>query len=76
MESARKMALLFGVLFIITFITSIPALLLYAPVLDIPTTLLAPVPTPACSGSLFRGPSHHLKHRHRRRAVPDRQVAK
>jgi len=33
-DSARKMSLLFGVLFTITFITSIPALLLYGPVLD------------------------------------------
>jgi hypothetical protein len=33
-DSARKMARLFGVLYIITFITSIPALLLYGPVLD------------------------------------------
>ncbi len=34
MNSARKIALLFGVLYIFTFITSIPALLLYGPVLD------------------------------------------
>ncbi|MEP6697626.1 MAG: DUF4386 domain-containing protein [Pseudonocardiales bacterium] len=34
MDSPRRLALLFGVLYIITFITSIPALLLYGPVLD------------------------------------------
>jgi Domain of unknown function (DUF4386) len=33
-DSTRKTSLLFGVLFIITFITSIPALLLYGPVLN------------------------------------------
>jgi hypothetical protein len=33
-NSTRRMALLFGVLFIITFITSIPAVLLYGPVLN------------------------------------------
>ncbi len=34
MGSGRKMSILFGALFTITFITSIPALLLYGPVLD------------------------------------------
>jgi hypothetical protein len=33
-DSTRKASLLFGVLFIVTFITSIPALLLYGPVLN------------------------------------------
>jgi hypothetical protein len=33
-RSSRKIAVLFGVLYIITFITSIPALLLYGPLLD------------------------------------------
>lgn len=39
-ESANKAARLAGVLFIITFITSIPALLLYGPVLDNPDYIL------------------------------------
>ena len=34
MHSTRRIAFVAGVLFIITFVTSIPALLLYAPVLD------------------------------------------
>ncbi len=36
MSSTRKIALVAGVLFVITFITSIPALVLYGPVLDGP----------------------------------------
>lgn len=40
MDSTRKIALIFGALYIITFITSIPALLLYGPVLDDPKYII------------------------------------
>jgi hypothetical protein len=39
--SAQKAARIFGVLYLITFVTSIPALLLYQPVLDDPVGYIA-----------------------------------
>ena len=49
-ERARRIALVAGVLFLITFVTSIPALLLFQPVLDDPAaTSPAPAPTTASS---------------------------
>jgi hypothetical protein len=46
--SARKLAVIFGVLYLITFVTSIPALGLYQPVLDDPRGYIAGgVRTPA-----------------------------
>ena len=41
MESDQRNARIFGVLFIITFVTSIPALALYQPVLDDPAAYIA-----------------------------------
>ena len=41
MEDDQRNARIFGVLFIITFITSIPALALYQPVLDNPAAYIA-----------------------------------
>lgn len=41
MTSARKLAVIFGVLYLITFVTSIPALGLYQPVLDDPQGYIA-----------------------------------
>ena len=41
MESDQRNARIFGVLFMITFITSIPALALYQPVLDDPVAYIA-----------------------------------
>ena len=41
MEADQRIARIFGVLFIITFITSIPALWLYQPVLDDPAAYIA-----------------------------------
>ena len=41
MEADQRNARIFGVLFIITFITSIPALWLYQPVLDDPAGFIA-----------------------------------
>src|SRR3954471_2822282 len=41
MSSDQKRALVLGVLYLITFITSIPALLLYQPVLDNPVAYIA-----------------------------------
>ena len=41
MESDQRTARIFGVLFLITFITSIPALALYQPVLDDPAAYIA-----------------------------------
>jgi hypothetical protein len=40
-SSSRRIALVAGVLFIITFITAIPALLLFQPVLDDPAGYIA-----------------------------------
>jgi hypothetical protein len=41
MTSARKLAVIFGVLYLITFVTSIPAFGLYQPVLDDPQGYIA-----------------------------------
>ena len=41
MEEDQRNAGIFGVLFIITFLTSIPALALYQPVLDDPAAYIA-----------------------------------
>ena len=41
MNSTRRISLAFGVLFLITFVTSIPALILYQPVLDDPVGYVA-----------------------------------
>jgi Domain of unknown function (DUF4386) len=41
MEQDQRDARIFGVLFLITFVTSIPALLLYQPVLDDPAAYIA-----------------------------------
>jgi hypothetical protein len=46
----QKIARVTGVLFIITIIASIPALVLYGPVLNNPDYASALAPTPACSG--------------------------
>ena len=50
MDSTRKTALIVGVLFILTFVTSIIGVFAYGPVLsDGPTTSPAPAPTRAYS---------------------------
>src|SRR6476661_5244305 len=41
-QSLRKTALVAGVLFVITFVASIPAVLLYGPVLSDPTYVIGP----------------------------------
>jgi hypothetical protein len=41
MEADQRDARIFGVLYLITFVTSIPALLLYQPVLDDPAAYIA-----------------------------------
>ena len=41
MSPTRKISLAFGVLYVITFVTSIPALALYQPVLDDPIGYVA-----------------------------------
>ncbi len=41
MSPTRRISFAFGVLFLITFVTSIPALLLYQPVLDDPVGYVA-----------------------------------
>jgi hypothetical protein len=41
MEEDQKHARIFGVLFILTFLTSIPAVLLFQPVLDDPAGYIA-----------------------------------
>ena len=49
MTASRKTALVVGVLFILTFVTSIVGELAYGPVLSNPHYSPVPVLTPACS---------------------------
>ena len=71
MNSTRKTALIAGALFLITFLTSIPAaLLLYHPVLDHTGYIVGAGADTACPGRVARAHPHHRQHRHRRRAVP------
>ena len=49
MENDQRIARIFGVLFIVTFITSIPALWLYQPVLDDPAAYISVAATTARS---------------------------
>ena len=75
MSLDQKRARWFGVLYLITFVTSIPALLLYEPVLDIPSATSRVLGTTSSLARRSAGAAaHHREHRHRGRDLPDRQT--
>ena len=77
MSTTRKISLITGIAFIITFVASIPAAFyFYAPVLDHADYILgAGADTRVAMGRAARGHRRGRQHRHRSRAVPGRQAA-
>src|SRR5215217_2816030 len=73
---ARTVALVTGILFVVTFITSIPARLLYGPVLDNADYILgAGADARVQWGAFLRGAPRRRQRRHGRRAVSRAQAA-
>ena len=75
MSRDQKRARVFGVLYLITFATSITAALLYAPLLDHPVAFVAGAGDDK-AGPLRRSAgtaAHHREHRHRGRDRPDHE---
>ena len=70
MSPTRRTALITGVLFIITFVVSIPAAFyFYAPVLNNADYIAGAGADTGSRGRAARGHPHHRQRRHRRRAV-------
>ena len=75
MDRNRKIALAAGALYIATFVTSIPALGLYHTALHDPSFLTGTGSTGSvAAGRLARDALRSHRHRHRRRALPDREA--
>ena len=77
MSTDQKRARWFGVLYLMTFITSIPALWFYKPVLDDPVGYIASAghDKRVLFGVVPGVAADHLQHRHRGRDRPDHVAA-
>ena len=75
-NSTRRVALVVGVLFILTFVTSIGGAFAYGPVLTDPNYVTgAGADTRVFLGAFLELLPHHHQHRLRRRVVPAAQAA-